>query len=262
VSRGGSIWPVLVALFVLVGAFLGALGGSHADVKALELVRATPRATLAAPPSGPAIYSGTISGPGGRLDIGGSRAAARWWWVLERVSKNKSRTACFDRQIDRMRLLDARDDRGGRPAGVAPLAMFDTANDVSLLAPGRDDEWSDPLQIDLAEQPPYKPSEWPPEARSCGGDARWFVTRSIPEGARADVLACYVDGKLEACPSNPSAVVALGDIGGYLSRRAFHAAVPFLYAAGLSWVVLLALTFRAARLRARALGAVVPESPR
>ncbi len=257
--RGASIWPVLSAFVILGVVFFIAFRSSRDDVEALRFVRATPHAALGAPREGPAIYSGTISGPDGRLAIGGSRAAARWWWVLERVSKNHSRSVCFEHQIDRMRLLDAHDGSPGRPEAVAALSMFDTAKDLSLLAPGRDDEWDDPLQIDLADDAPYKPSEWPPEAQSCQGDNRWFVTRSIPEGARADVLACFAGGKLQACSSNPSTIVALGDIDGYLSRRGFHAAVPFLLAAGLSWIFLLALTFAAYRFRARAIGAVVPE---
>jgi hypothetical protein len=146
----------------------------------------------------------------------------------------------------------------------APLAMFDNQKRISLHGRSRSDEdWDDPLQIDLAEQPPYRPTEWPPEvARRCYDKNRSLVARSIPDGARVDVLACHVGDELVACPSKIAAVISLGDIDAYASRRGFHASSAFMVAAVVAVLLLLALTIRAYGFRNRTVGVVVPKDPR
>jgi hypothetical protein len=256
---------LIIAVAVLAGAFRIAFGIARPEVEALRFVRATPHATLADHRTDPAIYSGTISGPDDRHDAGGNRAAATWWWVIERVSKDNSKTVCFEHQIDRMRFFDGHGQPSVRtPDDSAPLAMFDDKKQISLH--GRDrsgEDWDDPLQIDLAEQPPYWPSEWPPEvAARCYDKKRSFVARSIPEGARVDVLACHVGDELTACPSKIAAVISLGDIDAYASRRAFHASSAFIVASVLALLLLFMLTYLAHHFRVRTIGVVVPKGPR
>jgi hypothetical protein len=255
--RGGALWPVVSIVLLFASLFFFAFVGEAKTAAELRFVREAPHASLGAPRSGPALYAGTISGPDARVDFHGEHAAATWWWVTERVSKNHYKTACFEHRIDGLRFHD---DAGGS----APLAMFEGKATLSLFGRDRSDTWTEPLQIDLAELSPLRPKPWPAEAERCQGQNRSFVTRTLPRGARVEVLACFEPGKdggegrLLACPTLPAAVVSVDGMSHYLERRALSAASPFLTLALMAAVVLSALTFVAFRFRARAIKPVVP----
>jgi hypothetical protein len=249
-ARGGSLWPLLVVAAVGALGFRVAFAVAAPHVEPLRVMREAPRATLAQPREGPAVYAGEVFGPQGRVDSAGDAAAAHWWWVIQRVNKNTSKTVCFKRDIAGMRLRS-----GSREVS---LQMFDGSDSLSLLGRDRDSDWTDRLLIDLAGEPVSRPGAFPPHAESCRGSSRTFVARSLPQGASAEVLACHHDGALVACPGPLQAVLALDNLGRHRRRRLFAAETPFLWAAGVSFLALAALLARAYRFRTLTLGTLVP----
>jgi hypothetical protein len=247
-----TFWLLLLTPVVGLAVFSAAFAATREHVRVLDLLRKAPRATLAEGRASPAIYTGVVVGPQGRVDPTGRAAAAHWWWVVERVSKNKTRTVCFDREIAGLRL---RDERGASAA----LSMFDGAVSLELQGSGRDTEWDDRLFIDLANQPVRHEKEVPPAAARCRGGARTFQGLSIPPEARVQVFACRRGDALVACPGAPAAVLALGDMRRHRERRAVDAAVPFVVAAGVCVLPLILLVLLARSYRRGVLGPIFPK---
>lgn len=173
------------------------------------------------------------------MDQHGTRAAAHWWWVKEDVGDGDSEIWCFERHVDGMLL---RDESGG----VARLEMFANDTTVSLFAEDHANDRSDPI-IDLGGEEDYRAGVLPPHLQRCAGPSRYFRSLSIPHEARAEVLACAVDGVLVACPQWPPTVVALGDLRVHLARRFDQISEHFLVAAGVYWAILLVLAVIQAR---------------
>lgn len=247
-ARGGSLWPLLLVAGIAAVACLVASLAVSDHVAAMRVMREAPRATLAAPRDGPAIYRGVVFGPAGRKDQNGRDSAATWWWVSERVSKNTTKTVCFERQIEGLRLRDA---------GVElPITMFETAADLSLLGVGRGEDWDEPLLIDLGQEPRSTSKTMPPAAQRCAGERRTFMNRSLGQGVRVEVLACHQAGKLVGCKGPLAGVLAVGTMNAHRERRAWQARIPFFFITALSLSVLGGLVFRATRFRARTFAAL------
>ena len=242
-ARGGSHWPLIPAALGAALAFTVAFASAREEVVALDILRAAPPASLTAPREGPAIYRGNVYGPPGRKDADGRESAATWWWVTEPAGKRSSRTVCFERQIAGMRL------RAG--ATELPITMFETAESLSLLGVDRDDDWTDPIFIDLATEPKSSSPTLPALAARCAGSKRTFISRSMRQGARAEVLACHRGGALVACDGPLGGVLAVDGMSGYRERRLERAIMPFVVASILVLVALAALLQRAIRFRER-----------
>ena len=224
---------------------LGALAFFIAHSKAWEHVLAfralkdAPYATLMSPRDGPAIYTGIVEGPDGRISNDGSKAAAGVWWsVYEEESDDNSKRVCHERHVDDMRLLDSE-------GNSAPLRMFRNDTPSLVIRTGRDVPWSSHVRevlLDLGDQETFRPSELPSIAQKCAGKDRWFSEGYLPQRSRVEILACFHAGGLERCPGPLPSVMSVGNLSRHLSLRVSEATEWYGGAAVVYTVILIALT--------------------
>lgn len=212
------------ALATLVIAGLGRYAFQHAreHVAKLRWEAAAPKARLAAPISGPAVYAGVLRGPADRRTPLGARATAFWWTVVERKGK-AVKTVCAGGARDALSLVDG--------AASAPLELVAAAPVATLLNDAFDDDWSAPLLLDPGGATESRTSDAPVgDAASCAGQHRSYVERAVPVGTRVEVLACHEGGALRACPGAPHAgVLAIPTLARHRERRIDAALIGFRF---------------------------------
>ncbi len=234
--------PVLAATLLIGAIFAIAWLTARGEYAGLRWMHGVPRATLASPRVGPAVYSGTVVGPEDRVTPLGRRTAGHWWWVVDRSRGEDGTTVCHTRVRDGMRLVDG--DR------VVRLTMFETAGDSSLLSDHRTWDWRDAMVFDLGSTPEYSSRTIPRAASRCTGRRLEYTERWIPPGARVEVLACMRDGALGPCNGPLTGALSIPNLDVHRIRRAREVRKAVRAACGISAVLLSALTtFLVARSR-------------
>lgn len=89
--RRSFLAPMLATLAIGIAAFVAFIAAST-TLDELEFLRKLPRATLAAPVKGPAVYRGRAFGPDNLVTPTKRRAAAVWWSVTTGGSKSRKVT--------------------------------------------------------------------------------------------------------------------------------------------------------------------------
>lgn len=199
---------------------------------------AVPRASLAAPVAGPAIYRGELYANERRATPRGHHGALFWWWV-GKTGKNR-RTGCTALVSGGLVLRDS--------INQARVEMFDDRLGVSLLADGRD-EWNEKRVIDLGSAPPFDGDV--PAGSPCNGMSYRYQERVVEEGAEVEILGCYSDGELRPCPGAIGGVLGVPTVSVHLWRRAQRAHLPVRVVAVAGLVGLIALSVLGGRMRAR-----------
>ncbi|MBI5532954.1 MAG: hypothetical protein HY898_09580 [Deltaproteobacteria bacterium] len=235
-----------IAAFAMLAAILIALLVTSPRVALLRSLVAAPRASLATPRSGPAVYSGRLHSATERLTPRNARVAAYWWWVVQRKSKegcgSSPPSVCTEFVTEKL-LLKA----DGTQALTDAVADY---HGVSLLADGRD-EWESRRIIDLGSASIFSTDVIPQSLARCAGHRREYQERSIAEGAEVEMLACFDKGELRACDGPVGAILASPRVSVHMTRRASHAHDPIRAVALVSAIVLLGLAIHASRLRAQ-----------
>jgi hypothetical protein len=230
-----------IATFACIFVTVIAYVFTRSQITALRFIAAAPRATLASPRQDPAIYSGEIVAPADRTTPMGSPATAYWWWV-DHDGDDNTITDCSNSAYQQMQLRDG--DR------TAPLALFDRAPDVALLAGDRDWDYDGRAVVDLGVLTSAATKSFPRESSTCAASDRRYSERWLPPRSRADVLACNVGGSLTACSGPLDGVLAVPDIRVHLRRRAGEVRddvriaagvlIAFLFGIGLTTAMMLA----------------------
>lgn len=218
----GKLWPFLLLPCVHALLLLLLWSKSQVHVRAVDLLRTTKVGNLANPPEGPALYKGRLYGPEGRVEPKGKAVAAHWWWYSKRVSKNNWKTVCFQRDISKLRFVDA----AGR---TATLPAFDGDEGLALAGTNWTDDYSDRMIVDFGYELPVYQANLPPDAaKKCSSSGTEWVGRSIPAGAQVEILACARNGELRPCADKPALVIVVGNMGQHLGRRVTDAQTPFV----------------------------------
>jgi hypothetical protein len=209
-----------LATIILTSLSIGAYGQAKRHVEKLRWMVAAPRASLAAPVSGPAIYAGVLRGPKGRKTPMGSNATMYWWWVEERKGKSV-KTVCTANTRDELVLAEG--------DAAIPLTLLGTETDVSLTGDSLSDNYDGRLVLDLGSGASSAQASTPPATLAdCGGPNRTYSERFVEPGARVEVLACFDRGALRACPGAPHAgVLAIPTIARDRERRVEASLVGF-----------------------------------
>jgi len=241
---GGALWPIPAFAVLMLGIGGVVWATQRGEVALLAKIQAAPKATLAQPAPGPALYTGALSGPAGRVDVFGAPAAVTWWWVSERKGKNTYKTVCFEEQIAGIAL----EQENAR----ARIAVFDGSPHFNLVGNGRTNEdLDDPITVDLAERPYHSSKSFPSAAARCQGENRTFVARNIPPRAPVDVWGCLRDGAFVPCDGPLQIVIAVDGMSHNRSRRAIEVAKPFLVVSVIGLLGLVGLLWRAIAHRER-----------
>ncbi|MCC6899752.1 MAG: hypothetical protein IT377_12305 [Polyangiaceae bacterium] len=228
--------PLIVGGTLVLASALAVLV-AWSNVSHARTLSAAPRATLAAPVPGPAVYRGGLFSSVARATPRGTRGAAFWWWV-GKTGKNR-RTSCTQLVSDKLVLRDAGNE--------VKVEMFDDRLGVSLLADGRS-EWSEGRIIELGSAPVFS-GDIPVAAGNCSGNE--YQERVIAEGTSVEILGCYGDGELRACPGAFAGVLSVPTLSVHTWRRAQRAHIALRAVAVLGALALVVLGLRARRLRAR-----------
>ncbi len=242
------------AIAALIGAgFFFAFVGAHDYFAELEFLRDLPRATLAAPVKGPAIYAGRLVGPAERKTLTQQSAAAHFWSVT--VGGGKSRTLkCFEWEVDR---LELRDNEGH---ALPYLGLVNRK--LSVVSDDRGHDWSHRDVVDLGPLKSHKPAGLPAQAQRCQGSSAGYVEQRIPPNTEVEVLACYRDGALHACDAPLRNVLSVPNLMVHRVRRAERAYLAFVVVSGLSTMLLGVLFVLSLRARKRTVQPLRPgEAP-
>jgi len=220
-------------------------------VELLRSIAQTPRATLAAPRKGPAVYAGRIHAATPRATPRGTPAAAYWWWVILNSTKRQGRkplTACKAFASDHLVL----ESDGKRVAAD----LFGDENGIQLVANDRDEN-PDRMTIDLGPTQLLETTDIPDSLARCKGEpgllrsSREYQERMIADGAPVEVLACWNGSELVACSQQVGGILAVPTISVDLAHRSRVIRTPIRVATVLSFVPLLVLGFTGGRLRKR-----------
>jgi len=248
------VYPI-IALGVLVVWMLLSIGigiaSTSSDVDLLRSIAQTPRATLAAPRQGPAVYAGRIHAAASRQTPRGTPAAAYWWWVILNSTKRQGRaplTACRAFASDHL-VLEADGKR-------VNADLFADEHGIQLVANDRD-EGPDRMTIDLGPTKLLETTDIPDSLARCKGErgvlapGREYQERMIAEGAEVEVLACWNGTELVACDQKVGGILAVPTLSVDLAHRSRVIRTPLRVATLVSFVPLLALGITAGRLRKR-----------
>ena len=233
-----------MATIALSLAFVGVASKTKLERDRLRVLSMAPRASIAEPRSGPAIYAGALFSEAPRVSPLGKKSAAYWWWVEQKSGKTW-RVKC---SLAIRSGLELRSERAS-----LPLAVFPAQRELSLLADTRDD-WTESLVIDVGRGGYDRATNsFPGEASKCAATGRTYTERSLPQGVDVEVLACFSDGALRGCGAPFDGLLAVPDVSVHRARRIGHAMAPVRAVGAISLVVLLALAGHAFVVRRRIL---------
>jgi hypothetical protein len=219
--------PLLLAVAVAI-AFSIAYLANASYFEELRFLRNLPRASLASPIEGPALYRGRLFGPSTRMGPSTKKPAAMtWWWVYVGGSKSRKKV-CFESAIGEVTLQD-----GGKSAPLTAIR-----GNISLLSEARNADWEQRTVVDTGTLAEHTSSKLPLHATKCEGSNPAYTEVLIPEGAEVEVVGCYSGGALRECGQSPlSAVLAVPDLLTHRIRRADISYRGFIVVAGISIAV-------------------------
>lgn len=206
----GPAATVALAVFVLV---LFAVPYSY-DATSREMLRTlerAPRASLATPVQGRAVYSGQIMGPVGREARSGGGAVAASWWQVERRNGKSWLTACAGAEQGALVLHDKNH--------TAAVDFLEGSEAPFIIGETYRNDWETRRVVDLGPVEPRKLDSAPATAGACGQVPGHFREQVLPQGAHVEVYACYAGGRLAACDGPVAGVVSVGTLGDHLARR-------------------------------------------
>lgn len=184
-----SLRPLFAGVLVATLFFLLVWSMTLGDqVARLRVLAAAPRATVAAPRTGLAVYTGRLVGPAGRQSPTGVSAAAFAWRLTRREGKN-TRTVCSARALQGLSL---RDDAGH----LLRLSLFEDRRDATLLRANASQGLNDPLTVELRPQRGAAP---PALEGNCPLLDATYGEEGLPEDAQVTVVGCYDSGALHPC---------------------------------------------------------------
>jgi hypothetical protein len=200
-----------------------------------ELARA-PRASLASPVNGPAVYSGRVAGPADRRSPAGRPVAASWWQVSSPTRKNR-RVRCSDGQQDGLALR-----AGDR---TAPLSFLDGRTAAFVIGETDSDDWQSRRVIDLGPVPWTRLDARPAIPGGCRTVVGLYAERALANGTAVEVYACYARDALGPCDGPVAGVASVGSLRAHRRRRAEDVRQDYRLAAIVSLVVILVFGLRA-----------------
>ena len=237
------VLPLVTTLLLAVALFVVALS-TRKEAEKLRIVGTAPRASLAAPIAGPAIYEGAVFSTVPRVSPLGKKSAAFWWWVEQKSGKTW-KVVCSKAVRDTMEL---------RAERVSMKLSLFTAPGLSLIADTRED-WTERLVIDLGSLAYDKPTtKIPSELNQCAASGRTYTERRILEGTKVEVLGCYKDGELGPCGGPLGGALSVPSLEVHRAHRRAHLFVPVRIVAIVAAMLLFAMGFVNALFRVRVLG--------